>query len=468
MKKFKYYLPVFFFLVILLLLPHTPRKIINIVTGLPAENVKLIYPFLTQVATPFFDFPFYFATLANPKTQIISWVVWLALIWTIYAFIKIRGTFFKRIYLFFRGMLVVLISLILIVAYTILYPSYQCKLKGSNPDEIFMDLHSHTLFSHDGLVTPEKSMRWHLDAGFKVWAITEHNWIGCSPRIQKRLLEEKYPNILVVSGEEVSYKKVHLNLLGIEEDFDTSSCESLKDIVNAVHSQKGAVIVPHYWAERKTSFTMEDLAEAGVDGFEITGVSSVPLTRETQEKIISFCKLKGLVMVSGTNWHGWKNFCSCWTVYNSPNWDKLDWTTRERMVINDLRNRNSDNFKVIGYSTFLPSTTSQIFEPFTGLFRYFSSLGLCQRFSWFFWIGTIYLIIIRTKKRRLLSVYLWFFITLALLLKSSSLFTMWGLVGPTNEILPEVARYLLVVSVITFLLGLSNIKLQGNRLPTDD
>jgi len=456
-KRFLFIISAVFIVLLLSPFPSSPRYIIDLETGLPAEEVELICPFIAQMAAPFFDLPFYFLTLQQPKNQLMSWFLWLAISWLIFSFFKIRGTPVKRVYSFLRGLVVIAVSFTFFIIYCILFPPPQCRLKGTNPDEIFMDLHSHTLYSHDGLVTSERSLKWHLEAGFHAWAVTEHDWIGGSPAIQREMLMKKDIDALVIPGMEISFQDVHLNLLGIEKCFNISGYKSIGELVKAVHLQEGAVILPHFWTERKSPFSMEDLSAAGVDGFEIAGSASVPLAPEVQKDIVSFCRRKGVAMVSGTNWHGWRNFCGSWTGFNAPGWKQMDCESREKMVINALRKRNNTDFRVVGYAVRLPSTASQFFEPFTGFLRYFFSLTIWQKLSWIFWAVIIYFFFKHVKNRRRLSIFLWFFITAVLLAKSSSIYAVWGTVGAINEILPEVSEFLMAAAAVTFLLGVTNL-----------
>jgi hypothetical protein len=437
------------------------KMLIDIETGLPVHNAEIVSPVLNQLFAPFFDFPSYFLTMPEPKIQLLSWAVWLTTVWIIYWLIRQRGCRMKKIITLLRGILVIAVSLILFILYSIFVPLPQYRITSRNPDEVFLDLHSHTIYSHDGIVTPQRSFLWHINYGFDGWSTTEHDWIGNAPSIQREIILNKSLAATVIPGEEVNFKKVHLNLLGIREDVDTKRYKNIADLIENVHLQGGAVVVPHYWAETQSPSFMKDLAEAGVDGFEIAGNASIPLTYEKQQEIIALCRDEGLVMLSGTNWHGWRNFCTVWTGFKVEGWAQMSIEERERVVIEALRNRETSRFRVIGYRQRFPaSIVHYIFEPFLGFFFYFTSTGIWQILSWLFWVVVIFFIIRSIKNKRLIAISLWSAISLLLVIKSGLVLNTWRTVADVNNILPDVAKGLLFMAVVTACLALTNLKIR--------
>lgn len=439
------------------------RILIDIATGSPISDVELASPLVNQICAPFFDFPSYFLTLPHPEAQLLSWLAWLSAIWIIFALIRLKGPLKKKILPLARGMIAVTVSFALFIIYCLLFPLPQYRLESKNPDEVFLDLHSHTIYSHDGIATPERSFHWHLNHGFNGWATTEHDWIGDAPLIQQELIKKNSLAAVAIAGQEVNFKKAHLNLLGIKEDVDTARYKNLEDLIEEVHRQGGAVVVPHLWAETKSPFSMKDLSEAGVDAFEIAGNASIPLSQEAQQEIIALCREEGLIMVSGTNWHGWRNFCTVWTGFRAENWGQLDMAGRERAIIDALRNRETGSFRVIGYRQKFPaSPVHYVFEPFTGLFSYFTSINKWQQLSWLFWAAIICFLLSRIKNKRLTVLFLWSVISLMLAVKSILVFNTWKTVADINKALPEVNKGLLLIAAVTICLALTNLKKHKN------
>ena len=437
---------------------QSPRTLIDIEKGMPAVDVELVYPVSSFVFAPFLDFPSYFLTLANPRIQLISWFSWISIFMLFFSLARRKGNLFRRLLFFFRRTATAAVLFSLFIIYSILCPLPQYTLKSKRSGEIFLDLHSHTVYSHDGLVTPERSLKWHIDSGFKAWALTEHDWIGKAPLIQNGLIGEKSGDAFAITAQESGFKGGHLNLLGLKEDFQFSSTDDLVSLVESAHLKRAAVVVPHHWAAVKSPVTMEDLYEAGVDGFEIAGNASVPLTPGKQKEIILFCREKGLVMVSGTNWHGWRNFCTVWTGFEAGSWKSLDNEGRERLIINALINREDSKFRVIGYPQKVLSPVHYFFEPFSGLFSYFSSLTRGHLASWFLWGVAVFFFLRIKRGRRMVPFFFWLAAGLILLAKRASLLETWASVSAVNEILPEVAQALLSMAIITFFFAATNLK----------
>ncbi len=442
---------------LLLALPQIPRSLINVETGIALSNVELIIPAASRIFAPFLDFPFYFANFIQPKMQILSWIIWLSAIWLGFSFFRLKDTRIKKARRMFRGLIVTIVSFSLFIIHCILFPMPQYRLKSHNPDEIFLDLHSHTIYSHDGIITPERNLRWHLGGGFGVWAVTEHANAVTAVLEQEEILRKNSLDGVVIAAQEIKFKGAYLNLLGIEENIDRNTFDNASGLIREIHSRGGAVIVPHYWADTKSRLSMKELAEAGADAFEIAGNSSVPLAPELKNEIISLCRKEGLVMVSGSNWHGWQAFCNCWTGFTADGLARMDDASREKAVLNGLQNRETEKFRVIGYrQKFHPG--GYFFEPFTGFLSYFCSLDIWQRFSWLFWAAAICFLLRRIRDKRKSSILLWTVISLALIAKAVFILHTWQSVSHINDILPQVSNGLFLMAIITICLAVTNIR----------
>ena len=439
---------------VLYFLPHSPRELVNAETGLKAENVYLTVPFSAKLFAPFLDFPFYFYNFAEPKIQLFSWLIWFLAIWLIVGFIKLRSPPFKKCLSLLRGIIVIIVSFLLFVLYLFLFPLPQYSLNTKNPNEIFLDLHSHTIYSHDGSATLERSILWHLNCGFNGWATTEHEWIGAAPIAQEEMLRKNSIDGFVIAGEEINFKGSHINALGIKKDIDRNRYKNLADLVKAVHQQKGVVIVPHFWGKRKPPLSLKELAKSGVDGFEIAGNSSRPLKPELKGEIINLCREKNLLMVGGTNWHGWGSFCNIWTGFKIDNHQK----SNKKIILNALRKREVSKFRVITYQKKFYTKSHYFFEPFIGTFSYLCSLNNWQRISWFFWIFIICFLLRLIKDKRQIAIFLWLVASLTLLAKGISFLNTYEIVNTVNNILPGASRWLFLMAGITLILAFTDGK----------
>ncbi|MCX8081839.1 MAG: glycosyltransferase family 39 protein [bacterium] len=422
-----------------------------------AKDIRIIKPLAVRIFTPFTDFPLYFINIPYPKGQILSWFIWLSFIWIIYTVLFLRETLKIKILKILRGMFIILLSLCLLTIYGIFLPVQRYKLIPKSSDTILLDLHSHTIYSHDGIVTPAYNLQWHNNYGFNCWAITEHKDGSISSILQEEIIRRNNLPNSVIPAQEISFKGVYLNLLGIENDINPKEFNNLKELIDKVHSYGGVVIVPHIWADKKMKFSLKEIADAGVDGFEVAGISSVPLTYKKQKEIIELCRNRGLVMVGGTNWHGWNNICTVWTSLKTENWNQLSTQERRKAVIAAIRKREGERFRVMTYYySYIPEDI--IFTPFRWTFSYISSLDKNQRGSWIFWTVLLYLSFAFVKNRRRVITIIWFLITILLFLKSLYFFELWNEVKIFNDILPDLSKGLILISLITLLLGITNIK----------
>jgi len=265
-----------------------------------------------------------------------------------------------------------------------------------------------------------------------------------------------------IPAQEIRFKGIHLNLLGIEKTINPKEFNDLSELIKRVHRKGGVVIVPHIWAEKKASQSLEELARAGVDGLEIAGNSSVSLTQERQKELIEFCKRKGIVMISGTNWHGWNNLCNVWTSFKIEGWQEMDTELIKEAVINALRNRETDRFRVITYYyNYAPKNL--IFEPLKVLYLYITSIDRIQKFFFIFWLAILYIIFHSVKDKRKLTGMVWLAVTLLLFLKGTYFLEEWQRVSNVNTILPEVSKGFFIMAAITLFLSITSFYRPGKE-----
>ncbi|GAI14112.1 unnamed protein product, partial [marine sediment metagenome] len=225
------------------------------------------------------------------------------------------------------GLFKVIISFIIVCFFIILVPLPKYSLQPESSEEILVDLHSHTTYSHEGIATPEENIRWHLAHGFAAWAITDHPRTLEGVKRAKEIAQEKYPQAVIITGQEVKCYKGkeggNFLLLGIDKVVDPRDYgREIVKVTNLVHDKyNGAVIVPHWW--RKKFHTLEKLANSGVDGFEIYTARALGPERTIQEAIKDICQKNNLVMLGSSNWHGWGSASHIWTSVHIADWPNL-------------------------------------------------------------------------------------------------------------------------------------------------
>lgn len=103
-----------------------------------------------------------------------------------------------------------------------------------------VDLHAHTRFS-DGVVSPVDLVPIARRAGLDAFAVTEHNLVF--PALVARWYSELVGGPIVLVGEEITTRAVHVIALGIEERIPWN--QPLPDVIEAIHRQGGVAIGAH-------------------------------------------------------------------------------------------------------------------------------------------------------------------------------------------------------------------------------
>ncbi len=386
-------------LFILFLIPTSKLKPIDGVTGLLAEGYKIKIPLAAYIFEPLVGTSQYFWRFTDFMFQTFSWLVWIIVLYLLFS-LKRKINISERL----RGLFKVIISFILVCLFITLAPLPKYSLQPESFEEILIDLHSHTTYSHEGFATPEENIRWHLAHGFSAWAITDHPRTIEGAKRAKEIAREKYPQAIIITGQEIKcYKQKkgqNFLLIGINEVVDERKYgRKIAKIANLIHGKyKGAVIVPHWW--RKKAHTLKNLANSGVDGFEIYTARALEPEEPIREAIKDICRDNNLIMLGSTNWHGWGSASCIWTSIHIKNWPKLNNKGKKEAILAALHNREADLFKVILYDRVeLRNRVRYLFEPFVGAFYYFSSLNGFQFLSWIIWsiIGYSFLRLIRIK-----------------------------------------------------------------------
>lgn len=105
-----------------------------------------------------------------------------------------------------------------------------------------VDLHMHTKFSGDAIISPKLiADQLYAHPFIKGVAVTDHDTL--QGYYQVRRLAGAYEDVLVIPGIEVSTPQGHLTILGIEEDPTYPS--TIWDVVDFARERAGVIVVPH-------------------------------------------------------------------------------------------------------------------------------------------------------------------------------------------------------------------------------
>jgi hypothetical protein len=259
------------------------------------------------------------------------------------------------------------------------------KIVNNNTDQVLVTTHTHTEFSHDGLISQEGLLKWHQRNGFDAFFITDHNnHLQTLEFVNMRWNKELPGEPLVFCGEEFSGSN-HLSLLGLKSDFKTKGLPD--SVVVAKARSEGAAIIVNHWfdGERKS---LEYYRDLGVDGFEIENTATDKrYNREVYQRIKSFCETNGLIMIGGLDFHGYGSACTLWNAFEIHGWKNMDSQAKEEAILNIIKTRDQSKLKVLLLNDRPYYERKNLFlHTLVTLFTYFRTLTILQVLSWIFWI----------------------------------------------------------------------------------
>jgi predicted metal-dependent phosphoesterase TrpH len=236
------------------------------------------------------------------------------------------------------------------------------------------DFHSHTFYSHDGLVSPKTNLFYHDNLGFTSFYDTEHgHTAGFDKFPADKRLTTVYPGMQVSTTERVSL----LVLADKPYDGELYRNKSVKEVIDLAHSNGFIVVCPHWWKWRY--FTWQQLYDFGLDGFEIYNAGYRKFSPEERRRMIDFCKQKNLLMTGSTDWHGWGYLSNVWTAVERPAGSQV-------LDFQSLRKHITTKVLVLQRPGEIQGLFRDVFEPFVGCYYYFGSIGKRQAFYWIIWL----------------------------------------------------------------------------------
>ena len=158
--------------------------------------------------------------------------------------------------------------------------------------QLKIDLHIHTHYSYDSLITPEELVYYARKHGLDAVAITDHDRIDGALKIAK---ETDFP---IIPGIEVSSLNGHVVGLNLQEPIPKKL--SVSETVDKIHEKGGLAVACHPVAFMKGSVGKN--ANARFDAVEVINASAIPFGYSVKhgEKIASSL---GISRVAGSDAH---------------------------------------------------------------------------------------------------------------------------------------------------------------------
>ena len=326
--------------------------LIDIVTGQQATSFKLHWPLLRLFIEPFYAFSYYILTMERSGYvfALISWSCWSIVLAIIFAKAKkltVKATVILSIFSVF--LLASVISLVIFL------PVQGPKLIPTSGNWTIFDPHSHTISSRDVISNIYSNMNYHFLQGYNNFFITEHDTTRgffLFPKDERK--NHVFPGIQIRTTEGISVLLLSSDFFRYE-DF---AQKSLKDLIKLAHSKNMLVIMPHWWKWHRPP--LQDVVDAGIDGFEIYNCGYRYISDSTRKEIIDVCKKNNLLMLGSTDWHGYGYMTNVWSVIKNDADKNLFELLKEKPQIKVIVHNVKGNQSIIRY----------IFEPFYAFIHY--------------------------------------------------------------------------------------------------
>lgn len=172
---------------------------------------------------------------------------------------------------------------------------------------VCIDLHVHSKYSGDSLLTPEKIIKTAIKRGLDGVAITDHN------TIRGGLEAKKYnKDLIIIVGAEIATDRGEIIGLFLNEEIKTREFWS---VVDEIRAQDGIIVVPHpFDTMRKKVIKMDKSMYRAFDCVEV--FNSRCIFSKFNEKALEFAKENGKTMTAGSDAHFGFEIGHAYTIFN--------------------------------------------------------------------------------------------------------------------------------------------------------
>lgn len=395
LKKHLILISCYLIIVIPAVIFHRPIEIINVLSKTPVDFVEMNISPIRIILEPFLGPIFYFARghlVLREHFMLLIWGITFFFLGTAITFWRRQlqlGRYFRVSHFLFRKLALlpfIFLFLLTLLAFECFVPLPTNTIKSIETDKILLDLHCHTGYSHNGLISQRGQIDWHVRNGFQATFFTDHNCL--QPTLQFiRQRENRKPannDLVILPGEEFSGAS-HLLLLNIDSTL-TARHFSDETAIQYVKQNGGLVFVAHWWSQHK--FSIQQYIDWDVDGFEIAKQGQeIDYNRNDYQDIVTGCRDYNRLVLGTSDYHGYGSFCYSWTAMTIPGWNKMDYFQKKEAILLMLKKRDQRNIQVLAYSDRPVLSESLLFlSPAIHLINYFRTLNFAQILAWFSWI----------------------------------------------------------------------------------
>lgn len=259
------------------------------------------------------------------------------------------------------------------------------RLVVDDPGWVVADLHSHTLVSHDGLISAADNLATHAAHGYDVVAVTDHKYPEGG---DKALALASARGLQVLAGIEVRSPLspyllgigLHSGIPVVRRHGKDRDGQFERRFINNVHRDHGGVVLA--LSHRLNVEDVVRLADEGVDGFELANFGHPAPSEAVDRAIRDVARDRSLLLVASSDWHGWGAFFRTWTLVRSP----AGWKDPAGAVLDALRTHRTRAVVPVTAGTMGSLTAWQaVMSPVVGAVRYARSLSAARLGVWWLW-----------------------------------------------------------------------------------
>jgi predicted metal-dependent phosphoesterase TrpH len=179
--------------------------------------------------------------------------------------------------------------------------------------QVKADLHVHSTYSADSIITPKELVFYAMKRGLTTVAVTDHNRVDGAQKIAKET------DFLIIPGTEVSSLGGHIVGLNVQEAIPKGL--SADETVDRIHAAGGVAIACHPFAWFKGSVGKH--VSKKFDAIETRNASSFPF-KSASKKADLLANRFELPRVGGTDAHIWQAIGSAYTMIDAePNVESI-------------------------------------------------------------------------------------------------------------------------------------------------
>jgi predicted metal-dependent phosphoesterase TrpH len=179
------------------------------------------------------------------------------------------------------------------------------------------DLHLHTKrHSPDSEMDPFEMLERAKEVGLDGLVITEHDWLWTEPELDE--LREAAPDLVVLSGIEVSARQGHFLVYGIRDPFALHRGIDVAALCREVHQQGGAVVAahPYRWGQPFDEIMHKDQPE--LDGLEMMSKNMDPeCRRQASTALQTYGSRLALAALGNSDAHSTDMLGICYTDFDA-------------------------------------------------------------------------------------------------------------------------------------------------------